>query len=96
MPNINPLRTINQYDIVPFFSFSGASANKGTFVSALGSGLNFDSELTLSNLSSVAGTFSSQFDVPGSSLLPLPALRSLPVSECSRRTFAQLTKMAIL
>ena len=64
MPNINPLRTINQYDIVPFFSFSGASANKGTFVSALGSGLNFDSELTLSNLSSVAGTFSSQFDVP--------------------------------
>lgn len=62
--NIKPLRVINQYDVVPFFSFSGASANKGTFVSAVGSGLNLKDELTLGNLSSVDGTFSATFNVP--------------------------------
>lgn len=63
--NIKPLRSVSQFDIVPFFSFNGASANKGTFVSAVGSGLNLkDDELTMGNLSSVAGTFSAEFRVP--------------------------------
>ena len=45
--NIKPLRAVNQYDIVPFFSYNGASANKGTFVTAVGQGLNLKDELTL-------------------------------------------------
>jgi hypothetical protein len=62
--NIKPLRAVNQYDIVPFFSYNGATANKGTFVSAVGSGLNLKDELTLENLSSVDGTLSATFNVP--------------------------------
>ncbi len=64
MPNIKPLRDIAPHDIVPFFSFSGASANKGTFVSAIGAGLNFSTEMSLSDLSSLNGSFSSNFTVP--------------------------------
>jgi hypothetical protein len=62
--NIKPLRAVNQYDIIPFFSYTGATANKGTFVSAVGSGLNLKDELSMSNLSSVDGTFSANFTVP--------------------------------
>jgi hypothetical protein len=62
--NIKPLRSVNQYDIVPFFSYDGASANKGTFVTAVGSGLNFSDDLGMSNLSAVDGTYSASFSVP--------------------------------
>lgn len=63
--NIKPLRTISEYDVIPFFSFNGASANRGTFVSAVGSGINFkDDEVVLDNLSYVDNTISAQFNVP--------------------------------
>lgn len=62
--NIKPLRAVNQYDVVPFFSFNGAVANKGTFVTAVGSGLNLKDELTLENLSSINNTLSASFNVP--------------------------------
>jgi len=62
--NIKPLRSVNNYDIIPYFSYSGATANKGTFVTALGSGLTLGDEMTLGNLSSVGGTLSATFNVP--------------------------------
>ena len=64
MPTIKPLRDIDEHEKLPYFSFSGASANKGTFVVALGSGLNLNDELSLENLSSLDGTISSSFNVP--------------------------------
>lgn len=62
--NIKPLRDIDQHEILPFFSFSGSSANKGTFVSVVGSGLNFDENLTIDNLSYTPDALSASFGVP--------------------------------
>jgi hypothetical protein len=62
--NIKPLRDFNESEKLPFFSYNGATANKGTFVVAVGSGLNLDEELSLNNLSYLAGTMSAEFNVP--------------------------------
>lgn len=62
--NIKPLRDISQHEILPFFSFSGGTANKGTFVTAQSTGLNLKDEMTLDNVSWLGGTLSASFNVP--------------------------------
>lgn len=61
--NIKPLRSKNESDIIPFFGFSGTSANKGTFVKAV-VGLNFDDYQGLDDLSQIDSAVSAQFNVP--------------------------------
>lgn len=63
--DIKPFRQIDDHDTINgLFAFSGVSADKGTFVSPVGSGYNADNELQMDNLSPFAGSYSSKFNCP--------------------------------
>ena len=62
--DILPIRDYSEHDVIPFFGFSGASANKGTFVTPAGSGLDLTQDMLFGDLSYIDQTVSAYFKVP--------------------------------
>lgn len=63
--DIKPFRQIDDHDSINgLFAFSGVSADKGTFLTPVGSGFNADNELLTDDLSIYAGAYSSQYNCP--------------------------------
>ena len=64
MANLKPFRDYDEHDVINLFAYSGASANKGTVVSAQGNGISLLDATSLDNLSPYGNTLSAQYNVP--------------------------------
>jgi hypothetical protein len=62
MATIRPFRDYDEHEVVNLFALQG-EGNKGTFVTAVGSGFDLSAQSAFSNDSFINGTLSSRFDV---------------------------------
>lgn len=62
--NLKPFRDYSEHDVINLFAVNAESANKGTFVTADGNGINLKDQSSLDNLSAFGNTLSAQFNVP--------------------------------
>lgn len=62
--NIKPFRDYDEHEVINLFAVSGASVNKGTFVTALGSGFVPGAASTYDDNSDIDNVFSARFNVP--------------------------------
>lgn len=60
---IRPFRDYSEHEVVNLFALQG-EGNKGTFVTAVGSGFDLNTPSAFDENSSIAGTVSSRFNVP--------------------------------
>ena len=63
MATIRPFRDYDEHEVINLFALSGL-ANKGTFVTAVGSGFNFETVSAFDDNSFINGTVSARFNVP--------------------------------
>jgi hypothetical protein len=63
MATIRPFRDYDEHEVVNLFAFDGGLANKGTFVTAAGSGFDLSAEAAFGNDSFIDGTVSARFNV---------------------------------
>jgi hypothetical protein len=62
--NIKPFRDYDEHEVINLFAVSGASVNKGCFVTALGSGWDFKTASAFDDNSYIDTVFSARFNVP--------------------------------
>ena len=62
--NLKPFRDYDEHDVINLFAVSGATADKGTVVTAQSNGINLKDQTSLDNLSFAANSLSAQFNVP--------------------------------
>lgn len=62
MATIRPFRDYDEHEVVNLFALQG-EGNKGTFVTAVGSGFDLSAQSAFGNDSFINGTLSSRFDV---------------------------------
>jgi hypothetical protein len=70
MPNLKPFRDYDESNVINLFTFTGVSltttVSKGTFVTAIGSGVNLRDESLVNNLSIYGNSVSALFTPPWS------------------------------
>lgn len=62
MATIRPFRDYDEHEVINLFALQG-EGNKGTFVTAVGSGFDLSAPSAFSNDSFINGTLSSRFDI---------------------------------